>query len=217
MLLSGSIGPVILLSSLIFAFGYMLGSIPFGLILAKIAGHGDIREIGSGNIGATNVLRTGNKKLAAITLLADIFKGLIPVLAIGFLLSSNRFGGDQDARLFVSLMTGLAGFGAFIGHLYPVWLKFKGGKGVATFLGVLLGYHWQLALIFAFCWLATAYLSRISSFSALTASMFTLLASFATGHSSIFLTMMTALIFWKHRDNIKRLANGTESRIGKGK
>ena len=219
LLSSGFPTPVIIITILFFALGYLIGSIPFGLLFAKLAGHGDIREIGSGNIGATNVLRTGNKKLAALTLFADILKGLTPVLLVRFLLNSTTSNGfaDSDGQLFVSLMTGLAGFGAFIGHLYPFWLKFKGGKGVATFLGVLFGYYWVLGIIFALAWLVTAYISRISSFSALTASLITLLTTFFIGTSSIFITAMTALIYWKHRDNITRLMEGTESRIGKGK
>ncbi len=205
LLLSGLPNAVIIITILFFLLGYLIGSTPFGLLFAKMAGHGDIRDIGSGNIGATNVLRTGNKKLAALTLLADILKGALPMLFIAWLAPAFSF-----APLIV-------GFGAFLGHLYPFWLKFRGGKGVATFLGVLIGYNWQLALVFAFCWVAVAYLSRISSFSALSASVLTLLASFVMGFSSPLLTIMTALIFWKHRDNIKRLADGTESRIGKGK
>ncbi len=205
MLLNSSSGLLTLLIVLIFLLGYLIGSIPFGLIIAKIAGHGDIREIGSGNIGATNVLRTGSKKLAALTLFADIIKGMIPIIVMLYVLPK------------LAPYALIAGFGAFIGHLYPVWLKFKGGKGVATFLGILLAYSWVLGLVFALGWLTTAYISRISSFAALSASLITLVTSFILGLSSILLTAMVALIYWKHRENINRLMDGTESRIGKGK
>jgi acyl phosphate:glycerol-3-phosphate acyltransferase len=183
------------------AFGYALGSVPFGLLLTRAAGLGDVRAIGSGNIGATNVLRTGNKGLAAATLLLDMLKGTLAVWAAG------RFG--AQAGLF-------AGLGAFFGHIYPVWLRFKGGKGVATYLGVLLGLFWKIALLFAFVWLITAYLFRFSSLSALTAALLALAAIFVSApwlHAAV-CGLLTVIIFVKHRANIERLIAGTESKIG---
>lgn len=184
------------------AFGYLLGSIPFGLLFTKLVGLGDIRSIGSGNIGATNVLRTGNKKLAAATLLADMLKGTVAVLAAAYALGVG-------AAL-------AAGLGAFLGHVFPVWLKFKGGKGVATFLGVLLGVFWPAALAFGAIWLLVAGISRYSSLSALTASAATPLILYwfgLPGAAALFALM--ALILWiKHGDNIRRLMAGTEGRIG---
>src|SRR6201991_3064487 len=141
------------------AFGYLLGSIPFGLVLTRLAGTGDIRAIGSGNIGATNVLRTGRKGLAAATLLCDMLKGTLAVVIAGY------YGGPNAAML--------AALGAFLGHLFPVWLKFRGGKGVATYIGVLLGLFWPAAVGFCVIWLATAFASRYSSLSALVASAVT--------------------------------------------
>ena len=138
-------------------FGYLCGTIPFGLILTKSAGLGDIRSIGSGNIGATNVLRTGNKKVAALTLILDALKGTVPALLMGWLY-------DPYAGI-------LAGLAAFFGHLFPLWLGFKGGKGVATTIGVLFGLYWPLGLVFIAVWIAMAFLFRISSLSALTASL----------------------------------------------
>lgn len=182
-------------------FGYLLGSIPFGLLLTRMAGLGDVRNIGSGNIGATNVLRTGNKGLAAATLLLDAFKGTAAVVLAG------RFGPD---------MAVIAGFGAFIGHLYPVWLKFRGGKGVATYLGVLLGLLPLGFLIFAVIWLAVAFISRYSSLAALIAAIVVPVALFVLGYIQIaeLLTVMSAITIWKHRANIGRLLSGEESRIG---
>jgi glycerol-3-phosphate acyltransferase PlsY len=182
--------------------GYVLGSIPFGLILTRAAGLGDVRAIGSGNIGATNVLRTGNKKLAAATLVGDALKGTVAVLLAG------HFWGPQAAIL--------AGFAAFIGHIFPVWLGFKGGKGVATYLGVLIGLAWPVALLFAVVWLAVAYLSRYSSLSALTASVAAPLALLGLGQydKAILFIVLAVLLFLKHRPNIARLLSGTESRIG---
>jgi len=183
-------------------FGYLLGSVPFGLLLTRAMGLGDIRSIGSGNIGATNVLRTGNKPLAAATLLADVLKGLAPVFL------AAPYG--REAAM-------LAGAGAFLGHLYPVWLGFRGGKGVATFIGVLLGLSWQLAVLFCFIWLLTAVLFRISSLAALVAAAAMPLAVATTGDQLLVITVMamTILVFVKHRENIKRLMQGEESKIGK--
>ncbi|MCB1438394.1 MAG: glycerol-3-phosphate 1-O-acyltransferase PlsY [Nitratireductor sp.] len=183
------------------AFGYLLGSIPFGLILTRMAGLGDVRSIGSGNIGATNVLRTGNKKIAAATLAADMLKGTVAVL-IGW-----RFG--LEAALAAAL-------GAFLGHCFPVWLKFKGGKGVATYVGVLIGLFWQAALVFAGVWLATAFISRYSSLAALVSMIAAPLFLYLTGHVQIAgLVALLSLLSWIfHRQNISRLLSGSESKIG---
>lgn len=182
--------------------GYLLGSVPFGLLLTKAAGMGDIRSIGSGNIGATNVLRTGNKKLAAATLLLDAFKGTIAVL-----LAQALFG--EGGAI-------IAGVAAFLGHLFPVWLGFKGGKGVATYLGVLLGLMPVMVLVFAFVWLAMAKLSRYSSLSALTATLVIPVVLWILGKPEMALAMavLTVITWWKHKPNIERLILGTESRIG---
>jgi glycerol-3-phosphate acyltransferase PlsY len=185
-----------------FGVGYLLGSIPFGLILTKLAGTQDLRSIGSGSIGATNVLRTGNKGLAAATLLGDALKGTIAVLIV------NYFGGFTAAML--------AGLGAFLGHLFPVWLKFKGGKGVATYIGVLIGMFPPAAVVFCVMWLAVAFATRYSSLSALVAAFVTPLFLWWFGHpelASLF-ALMTLLMFYAHRENIKRLQAGTESKIG---
>ncbi|MEL6679549.1 MAG: glycerol-3-phosphate 1-O-acyltransferase PlsY [Pseudomonadota bacterium] len=186
----------------ILIFGYLIGSIPFGLLITKAAGMGDVRKIGSGNIGATNVLRTGNKGAAAATLLLDGAKGGVAVL-----IATAAFG----------LLAGqLAGLGAFLGHLYPVWLKFKGGKGVATFLGVLLGLHWPAGIAACATWLVVAAALRISSLSALVAAGLSPVWLFVTGYEgAIWLAVvLAALIFWRHRENIARMAEGTEPRIG---
>ena len=184
------------------AIGYGLGSIPFGLLLTRLAGLGDIRNIGSGNIGATNVLRTGRKELAAVTLLLDALKGTASVL-IGSLI-----GGPEVA------MAG--GLGAFLGHIFPVWLRFKGGKGVATYIGVLLGLHWPAALAFCIVWLTVAILTRYSSLSALAASVATPLLLWITGKGSLaaLAGVLTVLLAIKHTANIQRLIAGTESKIG---
>jgi acyl phosphate:glycerol-3-phosphate acyltransferase len=181
--------------------GYLLGSIPFGLVLTKLAGHGDLRRIGSGNIGATNVLRTGDKKLAALTLVLDALKGTAAVL-IG-----ARIG--PDAAI-------LGGLGAFLGHLFPVWLGFRGGKGVATYIGVLLGLSWPAALVFCAIWLAVAVLSRYSSLAALVASAVTpgLLAWSGEMHMAVLFLFFTLLLYWRHAANIGRLLRGEEGRIG---
>ena len=186
-----------------FIIGYLFGSIPFGLILTRFAGTADLRSIGSGNIGATNVLRTGRKGLAAATLLLDMLKGTAAVVIAGY------FGGPNSAML--------AGLGAFLGHLFPVWLNFRGGKGVAVYIGVLLGLFWPAALVFCLIWLAVALSFRYSSLSALVASFATPLFLWWFGHlalASLF-AVLTVLLFYMHRENIKRLQAGTEGRIGK--
>lgn len=182
-------------------FGYLLGSIPFGLLLTRWAGLGDVRNIGSGNIGATNVLRTGNKKLAAATLLLDALKGMLAVVLAKSL-------GNEAAMA--------AGLGAFLGHLYPVWLKFKGGKGVATFAGICLGFSWHVLAPFAIVWLLTAFLSRYSSLAALLGSLAATLGLFIVGEFPLFylFLLLTVLIYFKHRENIARLLKGEESKIG---
>ena len=182
-------------------FGYCLGSVPFGLILTRLAGLGDVRSIGSGNIGATNVLRTGNKKLAAATLILDALKGTVAVLI------ASRYGPDAAIG---------AGFGAFIGHLFPVWIGFKGGKGVATYLGVLIGLAWPGALVFAAVWIVTALLTRYSSLAALIASIIVPIALYFEGNAAIAIlfAIMTVIVIVKHKANITRLINGTESKIG---
>ena len=185
--------------------GYLLGSIPFGLILTRFAGLGDIRAIGSGNIGATNVLRTGNKPLAAATLLLDGLKGTGAVLVGGWL------GGPA-----VAIVAGLA---AFLGHLFPVWLNFKGGKGVATYIGLLAGLAWPAAIVFCAVWIATAFVTRLSSASALLASLLTpILLFFLADRPVAFLfVILSALLWWRHADNIRRLVAGTETRIGENR
>ena len=185
-----------------FVIGYLLGSIPFGLLLTRVAGTADLRSIGSGNIGATNVLRTGRKGLAAATLLLDMLKGTVAVIIAGSL------GGPNAAML--------AALGAFLGHLFPVWLKFRGGKGVAVYIGVLLGLFWPAAVVFCLVWLATAVTSRYSSLSALVASVVTPLFLWWFGHAALasLFALLTLLLFYMHRENIKRLQAGTEGRIG---
>jgi acyl phosphate:glycerol-3-phosphate acyltransferase len=185
-----------------FVIGYLLGSIPFGLVLTKLAGTEDLRAIGSGNIGATNVLRTGRKGLAAATLLLDALKGTAAVVIAG------HFGGPIAAMV--------AGLGAFLGHLFPVWLNFKGGKGVAVYIGILLGLFWPAAIVFCLIWLAMAVSFRYSSLSALVASFATPLFLWWFGHlalASLF-AVLTLLLFYMHRENIRRLQAGTEGRIG---
>jgi len=188
---------------LAFLFGYLLGSIPFGLLFTKLAGAGDIRSIGSGNIGATNVLRTGRKGLAAATLLCDALKGTVAVLI------AWHVAGYEAALV--------AGLGAFLGHLFPVWLKFKGGKGVATYIGLLIGLAWPGALIFIGIWLAAAFLFRYSSLSALIASALTPVALLGLGRpDAAALFFLLGILLWiMHRANIQRLLNGTEGKIGK--
>jgi acyl phosphate:glycerol-3-phosphate acyltransferase len=193
------------------AFGYLCGSIPFGLVLTRFAGTVDIREIGSKSIGATNVLRTGRKDLAAATVLLDALKGTIPVLVVAKW--GQEFGGSELAVF--------AGFGAFLGHLYPVWLKFAGGKGVATFIGVVLGLWWPGVVVFAVVWLSMAWLFRYSSLAALAASIVVPLAFYLFGrgtgafpHLGAALLLMVALLWWRHGANIQRLLSGSESKIG---
>ncbi|MDR3497065.1 MAG: glycerol-3-phosphate 1-O-acyltransferase PlsY [Ancalomicrobiaceae bacterium] len=208
--------PIIRVAVLI---GYLAGSIPFGLLFTWAAGLGDVRAIGSGNIGATNVLRTGNKPLAAATLLADVLKGTVVILVM-------RYTWGEGAAI-------AAGIGAFIGHIFPVWLRFKGGKGVATYIGVQLGLYWPAAIAFCLIWLATAWLFRISSLAALTAATLTpigvlaLSVTLAAGGEApssapqvslgVVLVVLSAFVFFTHRANIARLIAGTESRISLGK
>jgi glycerol-3-phosphate acyltransferase PlsY len=183
-------------------FGYLLGAIPFGLIFARMAGLGDVRKIGSGNIGATNVLRTGRKDIAFATLVADMLKGTLAVVLVLWL-----------GTPFAALMAGLF---AFLGHLYPVWLSFKGGKGVATYIGVLLAVSWQALLVFAAVWLSMAALFRYSSLAGLSAVAITPIAVwyFNAPQPAIVFLLMSVISFVKHRANIKRLLSGSESRIG---
>jgi acyl phosphate:glycerol-3-phosphate acyltransferase len=189
------------------AAGYLLGSIPFGLLLTQAAGLGDVRKIGSGNIGATNVLRTGNKGLAALTLLLDALKGTAAVL-IGYWI-----GAEGGVAILASLLAGLA---AFLGHIFPVWLGFRGGKGVATYIGVLFGADWHAGLAFCAIWLAVAMLTRYSSLSALAAAIIIPVGLWAAGDpaTGLLAALMSALLIYKHRANIRRLAAGEEPRIG---
>lgn len=214
--------------------GYLLGSIPFGLLLTRAAGLGDVRGIGSGNIGATNVLRTGSKKLAALTLLLDTLKGTAAVIAGAWLGAqaapdfSIAAGGHPAAAAFEAILGeakahaiaqafGMAaGTAAFLGHIFPAWLGFKGGKGVATYIGVLIGLAWQAAAVFALAWIATALATRYSSLSALVATIVVFLYLMLTGGPFVVpaAAVMSALLFWKHRENIRRLMAGTEAKIG---
>jgi len=188
--------------------GYLLGSLPFGLLLTRWAGLGDVRRIGSGNIGATNVLRTGHKGLAGATLLLDLLKGTIAVLIV-----------YEVAKRFVAFdaywLAYVAGLGAVLGHLLPVWLGFRGGKGVATFIGVLLGAHWPAAIVFALVWLAVAAVWRYSSLASLSGIAGVIVYYLIFGQAGLFfILLMAALIFAKHHANIRRLLNGAEARIG---
>jgi len=193
--------PAFLLAAAV--IGYLLGSIPFGLLLTRAAGLGDVRQIGSGNIGATNVLRTGNKKLAAATLLCDAFKGTAAVLI------ANALWGYEASLV--------AGFFAFLGHLFPVWLGFKGGKGVATYIGVLLGAAPLMMLLFAAIWLITAFVTKYSSLSALVAMLVIPIVLWILGpeKTALLVTILSVISWYMHRENIKRLLAGTESKIGK--
>ena len=187
--------------ALVSLLGYLLGSIPFGLLLTWIAGAGDLRSIGSGNIGATNVLRTGRKDLAAATLLLDAIKGTIAVLIADWISPSS---------------VALAAFSAFLGHVAPIWLRFNGGKGVATFLGALLGLYWPVGVFFCLVWLLVAFIWRYSSLAALVASCLSTIAFavFQNHNAADVVALMSAILWFKHRENIKRLYQGTESKIG---
>jgi acyl phosphate:glycerol-3-phosphate acyltransferase len=185
------------------ALGYLCGSIPFGLLLTRLAGTQDLRSIGSGNIGATNVLRTGRKDLAAATLILDALKGTAAVL-----LAYSYLGGRASLA---------AAIGAFLGHLYPVWIGFRGGKGVATFLGCLIGVAWQAALVFIVVWLAVAALTRYSSAAALAASVLAPLMFYlwlGRPYAGLVFALLAALLWVKHRANIERLLKGNETKIG---
>ncbi len=183
---------------------YLLGSIPFGVILTRLGGAGDLRTIGSGNIGATNVLRTGRKGLAAATLLLDMAKGLVAVLLIDRLFPGNA---------------PLAAAGAFIGHCYPVWLGFRGGKGVATLMGIVLALHWPLGVVYAVAWLGVLGLLRISSVAGMTAAISAPVAAAVLGRFDLVLLLLALalIVVWKHGENITRLLAGTEPRVGKSR
>ncbi|WP_397598453.1 glycerol-3-phosphate 1-O-acyltransferase PlsY [Sphingorhabdus sp.] len=184
--------------------GYLLGSIPFGLLLTKASGGGDIRNIGSGNIGATNVLRTGRKGLAALTLLLDLLKGFVAV----FIATHYLPGGAAFAAA-----------GAFFGHLYPMWLGFKGGKGVATYAGIMFGLFWQGGVVYAIAWIGALLIFRISSLAGLLAALCAPIAAAYFGRYDLvaLLVACTLIVFWKHRNNIENLMDGSEPRIGKSK
>lgn len=213
-----------------FALGYLFGSVPFGLILTRAAGLGDIRKIGSGNIGATNVLRTGNKKLAAATLLLDVVKGIAAV-AVAWILVNWLIGtvavvppiGDGNRVAVVTRSAAelapyafAAGYGAFLGHLYPVWLGFRGGKGVATYIGVLSALFWPAGVAFCLIWLLMAVAFRYSSLSALVAALLAPLVPAALGHLPVTLMLLplSGLLIFKHHANIQRLLTGEEPKIG---
>jgi len=193
-----------------FAFGYFCGSIPFGLILTRLAGTQDIRSLGSGNIGATNVLRTGRKGLAAATLLGDALKGTFAVLLVyAYYGAEYQYFGHELAIP--------AALGAFLGHLFPVWLGFKGGKGVATYIGILIALAWPAAIAFCLIWLAVVALTRYSSLAALIASAATPFVLWTLGNerAAMLFAVLTMLVWIMHRTNIARLINGTEGKIGK--
>ncbi|MEM9967463.1 MAG: glycerol-3-phosphate 1-O-acyltransferase PlsY [Pseudomonadota bacterium] len=182
--------------------GYTLGSIPFGVVFARIMGLGNLREIGSGNIGATNVLRTGNKTAAALTLVFDAGKGAFAVLLARLLAS-------EDAAQITALT-------AMLGHCYPIWLRFSGGKGVATFLGLLWALSWPIGLSCCLIWLIAAAISRMSSFAALTSAAMSapIMLILGQAQGTILCLLLTVIIFWRHQDNIRRIRNGHEPRIG---
>lgn len=185
------------------SIGYLLGSIPFGMVLARAMGLGNLREIGSGNIGATNVLRTGNKKAASLTLLLDGGKGALAVLL------ARAFVADDAVQF--------AGLFAFLGHCFPVWLGFRGGKGVATFLGLWLAYAWPVGLACCATWAVTAALTRVSSLSALMAASLSTIFAVALGYGAAMImgAILTLVVFWRHRTNIARIKAGTEPKIGR--
>ncbi len=191
--------------ALALAIGYLLGSIPFGIILTRLAGAGDLRQIGSGNIGATNVLRTGRKGLAAATLLLDMLKGAAAVLIAGHFIGADFME--------------MAGVAAFVGHCWPVWLKFRGGKGVATLMGIVAALSWKVGLVYALVWLGMLAVTRISSLAGMMAAVSAPVSSLFTG--SLGMVPMAAalalLVLWKHRDNIRRLLRGEEPKIGASK
>jgi len=182
--------------------GYLLGAIPFGIVTARVLGLGDLRQIGSGNIGATNVLRTGSKLGAVLTLIGDAGKAGAAVLL------ARALAAEDAAQI--------AGFAAFLGHCYPIWLKFKGGKGVATFFGLLFALAWPIGVAAGATWLATAAIFRFSSLAALLTAVMTPLWIILMGFNSLFLLSLclTGVIYWRHRENIIRLIRGQESRIG---
>ena len=189
--------------------GYLLGSIPFGLLLTRGAGLGDVRNIGSGNIGATNVLRTGHKGLAAATLVLDALKGTLAVVLVYSV--AVRWGSVADAIT----LCHIAGLGAFLGHIYPVWLGFQGGKGVATYIGVLIGMHWPAALWFGIIWTGVALGARYSSLASLCGVAGVVLYYLVTGWAGLpYILIMSALVFLKHNANIRRLLEGRENKIG---
>jgi glycerol-3-phosphate acyltransferase PlsY len=183
-------------------FGYLIGSIAFGLLLARAMNLGDLRTIGSGNIGATNVLRTGNKTAAALTLVLDAAKGAVAVLL------ARLFAGEDAAQV--------AALAAMLGHCYPIWLNFKGGKGVATFLGVLLALAWPVGLACCLAWLIGVLVTRISSMGAIAAASTSTFFLVILGYGNAFVlgVLLTLLIFWRHRENIKRIKEGQEPKIG---
>ena len=189
-------------SLLAFLVGYLFGSIPFGILLTRISGAGDLRSIGSGNIGATNVLRTGRKGLAALTLILDALKATAAVLIVREVLPGFET---------------VAAVGAFLGHLWPVWLRFEGGKGVATFLGVMIGLHWPSAIVYAVVWIATLAVTRYSSLAGLSAAVSAPIAAALFGRFDLVILYLgfLLLLVWKHRANVERLLAGTEPKVGR--
>ena len=186
---------------LVILFAYLIGSIPFGIIISKIMGLGNLRNIGSGNIGATNVLRTGNKLAAILTLIFDLLKGAIAVIITYYVFN------DTTAQI--------AALSSFLGHCFPIWLKFKGGKGVATFIGISLALYWPAGILICLTWVLTAFLSRISSLSALISSLSSILWVWILGVPSAVFVMivLTILIWYRHIENIKRIIKNTEPKI----
>jgi glycerol-3-phosphate acyltransferase PlsY len=184
--------------------GYLMGSIPFGVLLTRFGGAGDLRAIGSGNIGATNVLRTGRKGLAALTLILDGAKGAVAILIVSRLSPGHE---------------GLAATGALFGHLYPVWIGFRGGKGVATFFGIMIALHWESSIVYAVVWLGLLALTRFSSVAGMSAALLAPVAAAAFGRFDLAIMYLGfgLLVFWKHRGNLERLIAGTEPRVGSSK